>query len=69
MHTLRGTRSLGPLESLLPEAQVRQVLASTHVPLAVAEQITAALADRRPPGTFAERAVMAIDATVRSMVN
>lgn len=69
MHTLRGTKGLGPLESLLPEAHVRKVLASPHVPLAVAEQITAALADRRPPGTFAERAVMAIDNTVRSMVN
>lgn len=69
MHSLRGARSLGPLQTRLPADQVARVLGSSHVPTAVAGQISDTLAIHRPPGTFGERAVIAVDGLVRSLVD
>lgn len=69
MHSLRGARSLGPMQERLPPMAANEVLAAPHVPLAVATHISAALADNRPGGTFAERAVVAIDGMVRALID
>jgi len=68
MHSLRGGRGLGPMVRRLPAAEVEGVLSAPHVPTAVAMRITAPLVENRPAGTFAERAVIAIDGMVRSLL-
>jgi len=69
MHSLRGTRSLGPMLARLPPKAANDALAASHVPLAVATRITAALTDNRPPGTFAERVVVTIDGMVKALID
>jgi putative membrane protein len=68
MHALRGERSLGPAADQLPPREVAEMIAAENVPLEVAARISRLLAENRPPGTFAERAVVAIDTILRSMV-
>lgn len=68
MNSLRGIRGLGPMEARLPAGEVGEVLASPHVPTAVAMRITSPLVEHRPSGTFAERAVIAIDGMVRGLI-
>lgn len=69
MNSLRRTRGLGPIESRLPPAAVAEVLAAAHVPLAVAQQISLALARHRSDGTFAERCIIYLDDMVRRLVD
>ncbi len=69
MNSLRKTRGLGPLEERLPPAAVAEVLAAAHVPLAVAQQISLALARHRSDGTFAERCIIYLDDMVRRLVD
>lgn len=70
MHQLRGERSLGAAATRLPAGAVEDVLAEDHVPLAIATRISRLLAERRfQGGTFPERAVMAIDAHVRGLID
>jgi putative membrane protein len=69
MNSLRKTRGLGPLEARLPPAAVAEVLAAAHVPLAVAQQISLALARHRSDGTFAERCIIYLDDMVRRLVD
>ncbi|HEX2854039.1 MAG TPA: bestrophin family ion channel [Opitutaceae bacterium] len=68
MHRLRGERSLGRATSQLSPAQVAEVLAEDHVPLAVATRLSRLIAESRLHGTFPERAVITIDNNIRSMV-
>ena len=69
MNSLRNIRSLGPLEKRLPPTAVADVLASTHLPMAVASQISLLLMSKRRDGTFAERVIVYADGMVGSMVN
>jgi len=69
MHWLRNARGLGPLEKRLPPAAVADVLASTHLPTAVASQISLLLMSKRRDGTYAERVIVYIDTMVSSLVN
>jgi putative membrane protein len=69
MHALRRERALGPTAEKLPAAEVAAALAENHVPMAVATRIARLLADRRASGTFPERAVIAIDAVLRTMMD
>jgi putative membrane protein len=68
MHALRGERSLGPAADQMSPREVTEILTAENVPLEVAARISRMLAENRPPGTFAERAVVAIDTILRSMV-
>ncbi len=69
VHALRKTRGLGPLEKRLPPASVAEVLATAHVPMAVACQISLLLMSKRRDGTYAERVIIYIDGMVGSLVN
>jgi putative membrane protein len=68
MHALRNERGLGPGATQLSAKEVADTLAAENVPLEVAARISRLLAEQRPPGTFAERAVVAIDTILRSLV-
>lgn len=69
MHALRGGRSLGPVASRLPPAQVAEALAAPHVPLAVATRISRTFAEMRGNTMYGERVVVAADAMVRSLID
>jgi ion channel-forming bestrophin family protein len=69
MRALRGETGLGPAADRLPPAEVTEVLASSHVPLAVAARISHALGEVRGTGVFAERSAVAIDSIVRGMID
>lgn len=69
MHQLRGSRSLGGIAARLPAPEVAEVLAESHVPMAVATRISRAVAAKRNGGTFSERAVMAVESNVRSLMD
>jgi ion channel-forming bestrophin family protein len=68
MHRLRGERSLGRAAGRLSPAQVAEVLAEDHVPLAIATRLSRLIAESRLHGTFPERAVITIDNNIRSLV-
>jgi putative membrane protein len=68
MHRLRGERSLGRAADQFSPAQVAEVLAEDHVPLAVATRLSRMIAENRLHGTFPERAVITIDNNIRSLV-
>ena len=70
MHRLRGDRSLGIAAARIPDHDIQAVLAEDHVPLAIATRISRLVAEKRfQGGNFPERAVMAIDAHVRGLVD
>jgi Predicted membrane protein len=69
MHSLRGTASLGPLAARLPEADVAETLAATHVPLSVARRISGSLAEARAAGHLTDYVAVAIDSNVQQLVD
>lgn len=69
MNHLRGARSLGVIAARLPASQVAEVLAESHVPMAVATRISRVIVAKQTGGTFPERAIMAIESNIRSLMD
>ena len=69
MHSLRGARSLGPLADHLPAKEVAEVLASPHVPSAVARSITTLLAEARAEGQLTDYVAVTIDGNVQLLMD
>jgi putative membrane protein len=69
MHRLRGEKALGPDADRLPADEVRGVLASDHVPLAAARQITCSLLAARDAGHVSDILLAAGDQNVQLLVD
>ena len=69
MHSLNGTKSLGPLKERLPEREVADVLAAPHVPSAVALRVSTRLAEARAAGHLTDHVAVAIDNNVQLLID
>jgi putative membrane protein len=69
MHTLRGSKSLGPMAERLPEEEVRATLAADHVPSAVALRLSALLYEARRQGHVSDYVMMTLDNNVQLLVD
>jgi putative membrane protein len=69
MHRLRGEKGLGPDFERLPAEEVRAVLASDHVPLAAARQITSALVEARDTDHLSDILLAAGDQNVQQLID
>jgi len=69
MFHLRGQKNLGPGKSSLPNADVGAVEAAQHPPLAVAREISAAIADAQTRGLITDIQQMALDGNVKELVD
>ncbi len=66
---LRGERDLGPVASELPRDEANAVLSSQHVPLAVAQKMSAVLDEGRRRGYYTEYVQMQLDQNVQLLVD
>jgi putative membrane protein len=69
MYRLRGLKQVGGVATELPSDQVAAVLASQHVPLAVARQITGLLKQARADGLITDIQQMALDQNVQLLID
>ena len=69
MFYLRGQKNLGPGKSSLPNADVGAVEAAQHPPLAVAREISAAIAEAQARGLITDVQQMALDMNVKELVD
>jgi ion channel-forming bestrophin family protein len=69
MNSLRGTRGLGPLAERLPANEVAEVMASHHVPSAVARRITTLLAEARAEGRLTDYVAVTIDGNIQLLID
>ena len=69
MHKLRGEKGLGPDADRLPAGEVRAVLASDHVPLAAAAQISASLVAARDAGLLSDILLAEGDRNVQLLID
>jgi putative membrane protein len=68
MHSLRGTRGLGPQAAWLPPSEVSNVENADHPPLAVAIQISTAIAEARRDGHLSDFLAATIDNNVQQLI-
>lgn len=69
MFSLRGKRSLGPFNKLLPAAERDAVLEAKHVPLAVAVRISRDLDEARRRGVITDYQQMTLDQNVQLLID
>lgn len=69
MHRLRGEKGLGPDVERLPAEEVRAVLASDHVPLGAARQITSCLVEARDQGHLSDFLLATGDQNVQLLID
>ncbi len=69
MHRLRGEKAIGPDAQRLPAEEVRAVLASDHVPLGAARQITSCLVEARDAGHLSDILLVEGDRNVQLLVD
>lgn len=69
MHRLRGKKELGPDAQQLPAEEARAVLASDHVPLAAARQITSVLVEARDQDHLSDILLAAGDQNVQLLID
>lgn len=69
MHTLRGSKGLGPVAERLPEGEVRETLAAEHVPSAIALRISSLLEKSRRQGHISDYAAMTLDNNVQLLID
>jgi putative membrane protein len=69
MFHLRGQKNLGPGKSSLPNVDVAAVEKAQHPPLAVAREISAAIAEAQARGLITDVQQMALDANVKELVD
>ena len=69
MDALRGQKGLGPAAEGLPPAETAAALAANHVPLAVARNLTAVLAEARGRGLISDYVQMTLDHNVQLLVD
>ncbi|AKQ66287.1 putative membrane protein [Myxococcus hansupus] len=66
---LRGERDLGPVATELPRDEANAVLSSQHVPLAVAQKMSAVLDEGRRRGYYSEYVQMQLDQNVQLLID
>lgn len=66
---LRGVAELGPPAERLPAAEVAEVLAAGHVPLAIGKRVTTLLDDARRDGDIGEYAQLQIDQNMQLLID
>jgi putative membrane protein len=69
MHTLRGKKNIGPLESLLVPADVERALAANHSPLWIATHISKLIYQARSEGLIDTIQAQAIDINVQQLID
>ncbi|WP_426752168.1 bestrophin family protein [Myxococcus sp. Y35] len=67
--SLRGERDLGPVAPELAADEANAVLSSQHVPLAVAQKMSAALDEGRRRGYYPEYVQMQLDQNVQLLID
>ena len=68
MHSLRGEANIGPVAERLPAEEVKEVLASRHVPTAVSLRISRLLAAARREGV-SDYVALAVDNNVQQLID
>ncbi|MCA1557884.1 MAG: hypothetical protein LC731_05015 [Acidobacteria bacterium] len=69
MHALRGSKGMGPVAERLPADEVRDTLASEHVPSAIALRISAHLNEARRRGHISDYVAMTLDNNVQLLID
>lgn len=69
MHGLRGTTSLGPAAADLPAEEVAAVMASDHLAVHVANQITSKLVEARDKGLISDVLLAHLDENVQLLID
>lgn len=69
LYRLRGRADLGEIAGDLPADQVQQVLAESHVPLAVARRITSLLVEARRRGAISDYVMISLDQNVQQLID
>jgi putative membrane protein len=69
MNALRNTKDLGPSLRELPEDEVRDILASNHIPLAVSMRMSTGLAEARRRGLLSDYVQMKLDQNVQLLID
>ncbi|MGQ0637126.1 MAG: bestrophin family protein [Planctomycetaceae bacterium] len=69
MHRLRGKCDLGRIAEELPADDVREVLAETHGPLAVARRMTGLIVEARHKGIVSDYVQVTLDQNVQLLVD
>ncbi len=69
MASLRGTRTLAPSSKDLPPAEVQEVLAAQHLPLAVTRKMTQLLVAARDNGLISDYTLAMMDQNVNLLID
>lgn len=69
MYSLRHQTGLGSIAQQLPQEEVEAVLASRHVPLAIAGRITSRLVEARDQGLVSDYVMIDLDQNVQLLID
>jgi ion channel-forming bestrophin family protein len=69
MHSLRGSKGLGPVAESLPPDEVRDTLAQDHVPSAIGLRLSSLLDEARRQGHISDYVMMALDNNVQLLID